>query len=103
MVSEIIDDTLKNKIKKFLIENIKDRESKDYERFFEIIKETFEQPQLLSIFSTETNSDIDESILYSILKAKYSQDEYEVQEDPSNLEFNQRQLISKLTEKIIFF
>ena len=85
MVCELIDDTLKAKIKKVLIESVKDRKDSEYERFIEIMRETFDYPQLLSVFSTEVNSDIDESILYSILKAKYSKDKNEDQEDQSSL------------------
>jgi hypothetical protein len=68
----LIDETLKKQLEKFVRKTIKDRTNEEYDRIIEIIEETFKKSHLLSKFSNDGQTDIDESILYSILKAKSS-------------------------------
>lgn len=102
-IHRIIDEQLKNKIKIFLMENVKDRKDAEYERFIGIMEETFHSPHLLSVFSTETSSDIDESILYSILKAKNTKENKEDQENLSIFIFLFEKINFKSNLKVNFF
>ena len=78
--NDIIDDNLKSELKNIMRESIKGRSESDYDRFIQIMNATFDYSHLLSIFTNDGHTDLDEAILYSILKAKKSKNSNESEE-----------------------
>jgi len=71
-MNSVLDEPLKKELDKFVRKTVKDRTDDEYKKIIEIIEETFQKFHLLSKFTNDGQTDIDESILYSILKAKSS-------------------------------
>lgn len=78
--NDIIDENLKSELKNIMRESIKGRSESDYDRFIQIMNDTFEYSHLLTIFTNDGHTDLDEAILYSILKAKESKNSNESEE-----------------------
>ena len=82
---KIIDKELKEELLKFMKENIKGHSEKEYLEFIEIMDKVFEYPHLLTIYSSnDGQNDLDETILYSILKSK--REENKIKKDENQVE-----------------